>query len=84
MLVVVGVEMLRQEHADVKDGPTNCVKHVGVPIGGGVQLFTVVQGLGEGPPGGGGPPRLTFGDAAFGITVAPKAHVDVVEMACTG
>jgi hypothetical protein len=36
MLVVVGVEMLRQEQGEVKDGPINCVKHVGVPIGGGV------------------------------------------------
>ena len=36
MLVVVGVEMLRHEQAEVKDGPMNCVKHVGVPTGGGV------------------------------------------------
>ena len=36
MLVVVGVEMLRHEQAEVNEGPTNLVKQVGVPIGGGV------------------------------------------------
>ena len=35
-LVVVGVEMLRHEQAEANDGPMNFVKHVGVPIGGGV------------------------------------------------
>jgi hypothetical protein len=35
-LVVVGVGMLRHEQAEVNEGPTNLVKHVGVPIGGGV------------------------------------------------
>jgi hypothetical protein len=35
-LTVVGVGMLRQEHAEVRDGPMNFVKQVGVPIGTGV------------------------------------------------
>ena len=84
-LKVDGVGMLRQEHAEVIEGPTKPVKLVGVPIGVVSQpCGVVVTGCAGGGAGGARPPRLFLLEGGLGITVAPRAQVDVTLTATKG
>lgn len=78
-LRLLGVGMERQEQAELRAPPWNCVRQVGVPTAVVVCGFVdvdVVHGLVL--------PRLTLGAAEDGMTVAPRAQLEVALIATTG